>query len=305
MFSSLVFFIKSYFLSEKFFYVLSTALFQYFLFTFFRVKRAEFLTLSFIVSSLGFLFTMHYFFLKNPLSDFCVDVFFHGILLLVSLFFQYKGYFRQNYKYVIMSFFATFFFGYLLGLVSFHVKLSLKKEKSTIGYLVYDKNKHFDGLLRLVMKYKFWIFHQDFSEGECPLFSYLSSGVHKNDFNISQEVPFYCTVALCDEKIVGFCSYYVCPFVFENKEAVWGRINILCVDEAYRRQGIARELSSQAMSFFKKKKATHAYLCTRPENTRARQLYYSIGFVDYDIEQKKGSINVYDTNPADYLVKEL
>jgi ribosomal protein S18 acetylase RimI-like enzyme len=171
-------------------------------------------------------------------------------------------------------------------------------------YSEYNKEKDFFELDVLLEKYKFWLFHENYKKGECPLYSVFDSMQHNNDFDNLLVVPYYIKIARVKDKIVGFVSYYISGNMSEDNKDIKkiGRIHLLCIDESYRRFGIARNMISDVLRYFKEEKCDRAYLVTRPENIRAKELYYKFGF--HEVQQNDLS-SIFDTDPAHMLILDL
>lgn len=173
----------------------------------------------------------------------------------------------------------------------------------SVEYLDYKKERDFTDIDNLMEKYKFWLFHGDYKKGECPLYPNFEKLTHVSDFDLHVDVPYGIKVARIDGRSVGFITYYIS----ENKYAKAdepkkiGRIHLVCVEENYRRLGIAKRLIEDVMNFFKENNCQKAYLVTRPENIRAKGLYYKLGFNEMNNQEN----NVFDKNPADVLLKIL
>lgn len=173
----------------------------------------------------------------------------------------------------------------------------------SVEYLEYQKERDFKDIDNLIEKYKFWLFHGDFKKGECPLYPNFEKMTYVNDFDLKYDVPYYIKVARVDGTSVGFITYYIS----ENKHAKSGeskkigRVHLVCVDENYRRLGIAKRLVQDVIDFFKENNCQRAYLTTRSENIRAKSLYYKLGFNELNNKEN----NIFDKDPADVLIKEL
>jgi ribosomal protein S18 acetylase RimI-like enzyme len=174
-----------------------------------------------------------------------------------------------------------------------------------VEYLDYDKERDFLDIDNLMEKYKFWLFHGDFKKGECPLYPNFEKLTHTSDFDSTVDVPYRIKVARMNGRCVGFVTYYMSENLVVNSDQVkkLGRVHLLCVDEEYRRSGIAKNLVEGAIAFFKEKGCQRVYLVTRPENIRAKALYYKLGF--YEMNKNTIENNILDKDPADVLSKEL
>jgi ribosomal protein S18 acetylase RimI-like enzyme len=157
-----------------------------------------------------------------------------------------------------------------------------------------------------MVKYQFWLFHgQTFKKGDCPLYKNFESKMHSDDFDTNLQVPYYIKVARIGNHCVGFITYYISERRTEEKNGdikKLGRIHLLCVDEKYRRLGIAHYLMSNVIDYFKENKCDRVYLITRPENSRAKSLYYKLGFV---VTSNNEEVDVFDRDPAIILVKDI
>lgn len=201
-------------------------------------------------------------------------------------------------------------FGVLLGgmfLTKFYFinSTNVVNKICEVEYSDYEKERDFNDIDDLMMRYKFWIFHGDFKAGECPLYPNFKNMSHKNDFDATMQVPYFIKVARVDGKCVGFLTYYFSENTMVGKKGQEikkiGRVHVLCVDEKFRRLGIAKKLVEFAIDFFKINGCQRVYLITRPENIRAKNLYHKLGFFESNNDEK----NVFDLNPADVLIKDL
>lgn len=95
-----------------------------------------------------------------------------------------------------------------------------------------------------------------------------SEEIYRRELDNPQSVGFACMTP--DGTAAGMIH---CNFVLDELT-----LNTLCVDEAYRRQGIARRLW-QAATEMMCGVCTVCYLEVRESNTAARTLYESLGFV--------------------------
>ena len=94
-----------------------------------------------------------------------------------------------------------------------------------------------------------------------------SEEIYRRELDNPQSVGFVCTA---DGRAVGMIH---CNFVLDELT-----LNTLCVDEAYRRRGIARKLWNAAAEMMQSV-CTVCYLEVRESNLPARTLYESLGFV--------------------------
>ena len=190
----------------------------------------------------------------------------------------------------------------------FASQLEENKQKNflVVDYVDYDKQKHFNDVDNLLEEYKFWLFHGDFKKGECPLYPNFNTKMHASDFDSAMNVPYYIKVAIVDNKCVGFITYYISENLQakNNEFKKIGRIHLLSVDKQYRRLGIANKFITDCMNFFKLNNCQRIYLITRPENIRAKGLYYKFGFTEIK-KDKSIDLDVFDRDPADILVKDL
>jgi ribosomal protein S18 acetylase RimI-like enzyme len=185
-------------------------------------------------------------------------------------------------------------------------KKNKENQPISIEYFDYDEERDFADIDNLMETYKFWLFHGDYKKGECPLYPNFKSQIHASDFDSKVNVPYFIKIARVEDRCVGFITYYIS----ENREAKTndsikklGRIHLVCVDQHYRRLGIARHLVGMAVDFFQKNNCQRAYLVTRPENIRAKDLYHKLGF--NEVNKNDIRHDVFDKDPADILVKEL
>ena len=93
-----------------------------------------------------------------------------------------------------------------------------------------------------------------------------SEEIYRRDLDNPQSVGFVC---MAGAEAVGMIH---CNFVLDELT-----LNTLCVDEAYRRRGIARMLWN-AVTEMMHGVCTVCYLEVRESNTPARTLYASLGF---------------------------
>ena len=93
-----------------------------------------------------------------------------------------------------------------------------------------------------------------------------SEDIYRRELENPQSVGFVCTDG---GRVVGMIH---CNFVLDELT-----LNTLCVDAAYRRQGIARRLW-QAVTEMMQGVCTVCYLEVRESNLAARTLYESLGF---------------------------
>lgn len=94
-----------------------------------------------------------------------------------------------------------------------------------------------------------------------------SEEIYRRELDNPQSVGFVC---MAGAEAVGMIH---CNFVLDELT-----LNTLCVDEAYRRRGIARMLWN-AVTEMMRGVCTVCYLEVRESNTPARTLYASLGFV--------------------------
>lgn len=93
-----------------------------------------------------------------------------------------------------------------------------------------------------------------------------SEDIYRRELENPQSVGFVCTEC---GRVIGMIH---CNFVLDELT-----LNTLCVDAAYRRQGIAR-LLWDAVREMMAGVCTVCYLEVRESNTAARRLYESLGF---------------------------
>ncbi len=175
--------------------------------------------------------------------------------------------------------------------------------RERIEYIDYDQMRDLDGIKKLMEKYKFWLFHGEFKNGENPVIMNFNSGYHIDDLGLNVMVPYIIRVVRDGERVVGFVSYYISENVNKRigEKNKIGRIHLLCVEEDYRRFGIGKKLIKECMDFFKLEHCDRVYLITRPENIRAKSLYYKFGFS----EIKNDNVDAFDKDPADILVNDF
>lgn len=94
-----------------------------------------------------------------------------------------------------------------------------------------------------------------------------SEEIYRRELENPQSVGFVCTDC---GRVIGMIH---CNFVLDELT-----LNTLCVDEAYRRQGIAKRLWASVCEMMAGV-CTVCYLEVRESNTTARMLYESLGFV--------------------------
>lgn len=116
------------------------------------------------------------------------------------------------------------------------------------------------------------LFSEENLHGVCELTkrcfsSPWSESIYARELQSPQSVGF---AAVDGGKVVGFLH---CDYVLDELT-----LNTLCVDAAYRRQGIARALW-QAVRELMTGVCTVCYLEVRESNLPARRLYESLGFV--------------------------
>ncbi|MCQ2416684.1 MAG: ribosomal protein S18-alanine N-acetyltransferase [Oscillospiraceae bacterium] len=93
-----------------------------------------------------------------------------------------------------------------------------------------------------------------------------SEDIYRRELDNPQSIGFVCRE---EDGIIGFIH---CNFVLDELT-----LNTLCVDEAYRRQGVAKMLW-QAVTEMMGGVCTCCYLEVRESNLPARRLYESLGF---------------------------
>ena len=93
-----------------------------------------------------------------------------------------------------------------------------------------------------------------------------SEAIYRRELENPQSVGFAC---MDGGQVIGFIH---CNFVLDELT-----LNTLCVDESYRRQGIAKALW-QSVCEMMQGLCTVCYLEVRESNLPARQLYESLGF---------------------------
>ena len=127
-----------------------------------------------------------------------------------------------------------------------------------------------DVLAGLFSAYRKW-YCQDEVLGECRQF--LSDRMEASESKMF--------VAEVDGDIAGFTQLYPL-FSSVSMARIW-LLNDLFVDEAFRRQGVGRELLRAASEFARSEGAIRLELATAHDNTTAQQLYESSGW-DQEVE---------------------
>ena len=100
---------------------------------------------------------------------------------------------------------------------------------------------------------------------------------------VRQELSFQAFVAVVDNKIVGsascqlFAGLYPMPFKPDVRK--YGYIWNVFVESAYRRRGIATELTRNAIAYLKSLGCTHAILHASPYG---KPVYENLGFVAHN-----------------------
>ncbi|MBR3268027.1 MAG: ribosomal protein S18-alanine N-acetyltransferase [Oscillospiraceae bacterium] len=111
-----------------------------------------------------------------------------------------------------------------------------------------------------------------------------SEEIYRRELENPQSVGFVC---MCGERAVGMIH---CNFVLDELT-----LNTLCVDAAFRRQGIARALFANVREMMQGI-CTVCYLEVRESNFPARALYESLGFVQNGFRPR------YYSNPEEAAV---
>lgn len=192
----------------------------------------------------------------------------------------------------------------VIGFMKREVFLGLL-HKEDIVYTKYDEKRDYASLDELMTKNAFWLFHGNVEKSKVDIYKNMREETHSDDFDAEIKIPYYTLVARKENKVVGFITYYISTFKDPQtkEEKKIGRIHLLCVDNDFRRGGIGMYLVTEAIEFFKKESCFRAYLATRPENIKAKSLYYKLGFVE---SEKADFVScLYDENPADFLIKDL
>jgi ribosomal protein S18 acetylase RimI-like enzyme len=208
----------------------------------------------------------------------------------------------MNAKYIFFLIIVLFSF---IGCMKRDLFQRLLK-RDNITYSEYDAKRDHASLDELVMKNAFWLFHGNVDKSKLAIYNNMIEKSHiSDDFDVFEKVPYYTFVARKENKVVGFITYYISTFkdpkTHETKKI--GRIHLLCVDSDCRRVGIGIHLVKEVIEFFKKEFCFRAYLLTRPENIKAKSLYYKVGFVES--EKTDFAACLYDENPAEFLIKDL
>jgi ribosomal protein S18 acetylase RimI-like enzyme len=154
----------------------------------------------------------------------------------------------------------------------------------------------------------FWLFHDpDYLPVKSMIMNNISSCI-RLDTDFSEKplsIPYHTTVA-CDSsgRVVGFVTYYVVSSGITDssgKPISVGRVHLLAVTESSRRLGVANALMEKVLEVFRAQRVSRAYLITRPENTRAKNLYHRFLF----FEQSHDGVDIYEKNGCDVLVREF
>jgi ribosomal protein S18 acetylase RimI-like enzyme len=125
--------------------------------------------------------------------------------------------------------------------------------------------EHLEAVAKLFDQYR--VFYQQPSNLEAAK-GFLQERLQKNDSAI--------LVASHNESLVGFTQLYP-SFSSVMMQRVW-ILNDLFVEEAYRKQGVARLLMDAAENFARATHAVRINLETQMTNTAAQALYESRGY---------------------------
>lgn len=120
----------------------------------------------------------------------------------------------------------------------------------------------------------YWLTSQSRQEGYSP--EYRFDNLLSSD-NPSYAKPLQVYVYRLDKQVAGFITLY-------KENFFSGKILHLGVDRSYRKRGIATALVNFALRKIKSMGCTQAVLVTRVNNTRARNLYTKLGFVETGIQ---------------------
>jgi RimJ/RimL family protein N-acetyltransferase len=89
--------------------------------------------------------------------------------------------------------------------------------------------------------------------------------------------------AFIDTKLVGIAGLRWEPLdQVKHKAILWG----VFISPDRRREGLARKLFSQVLSFARDEGVLQIQLCVNAENVRARSLYRSLGFEPFGLEPR-------------------
>jgi len=106
------------------------------------------------------------------------------------------------------------------------------------------------------------------------------------------ENDFSRTLLLMDnDTLIGYCNYWV---LFDQ-----GEINKICIDEKYRKQGLATKLLDRVFEEFQVEGCFSVSLEVRVSNVPAQKLYEKYGFMRVVVKEKYYS----DGEDAYYMIK--
>lgn len=94
-----------------------------------------------------------------------------------------------------------------------------------------------------------------------------------------------------NDSLIGYCNYWV---IFDQ-----GEINKICIEESYRKQGLATKLLDKAFDDFQKNECLSVSLEVRVSNVPAQKLYEKYGFMKVVVKEKYYS----DGEDAYYMIK--
>lgn len=96
------------------------------------------------------------------------------------------------------------------------------------------------------------------------------------------------------EKLIGAQNIFLREIEFEGQKMLIGGLGELCVNEAYRGQGIAQKLLSTAMEKMRGLNCDIGMLFTDVTNPRFQKLYGKFGFVvlgrEYSLTDRNGQV---------------
>lgn len=184
-----------------------------------------------------------------------------------------------------------------------------KIDKKVFYLREYEQGKDDQGISDLLEENVFWVFHDpDYKEVKAKLLQdiALKSHHHYDDGSKDGMKSDYKTVVAClkSGEVVGFINYYIFDIEntnHENKKLKMSRIHLLAVRKQFRRMGIAEQLLHFILDDMKKKYVNRVFLVTRPENVRAKNLYYKFSFVEVDRQNR----DIFEKNGYDVLLKDL
>jgi GNAT superfamily N-acetyltransferase len=132
--------------------------------------------------------------------------------------------------------------------------------------IVQASSEHLEEVSTLFDQYR--VFYKSSSDLEAAR-NYLQERFQKNDSVIF--------VFSKDQRIVGFTQLYP-SFSSVSMKRIW-ILNDLFVEEAHRKQGIAKSLIDAAENFARETGAVRIVLATQVFNIAAQSLYESLGYI--------------------------